>query len=199
MLGGWHTQGEEGRINVQPWYRPVGVAKNLQSETQEGRTGLPARVSGRHMVRGWQSSPILECAQENRQGWWKRSILRWDRRQLSPWTRPSAPGCGDTLKALASEQHLIQGGDRPCIADGSGVAIDWVTGRSYSSARRAGKSRGSLSERGCPWSWTLERCCGKRTGPLKVTPRGVCFGWKGDRTWVRLVTVPECRREARRS
>ena len=25
----------------------------------------------------------------------------------SPWTRPSAPRCGDTLKALASDQHSI--------------------------------------------------------------------------------------------
>ena len=31
----------------------------------------------------------------------------------SPWTRPSAPGCGDTLKALAGDQRPIQGGDRP--------------------------------------------------------------------------------------
>ena len=30
----------------------------------------------------------------------------------SPWTRPSAPGCGDTLKALAGHQRPIQGGDR---------------------------------------------------------------------------------------
>ena len=27
--------------------------------------------------------------------------------------RPSAPGCGDTLKAQASDQRLIQGGDGP--------------------------------------------------------------------------------------
>ena len=25
----------------------------------------------------------------------------------SPWTRPSFPGCGDTLKALASDQRPI--------------------------------------------------------------------------------------------
>ena len=31
----------------------------------------------------------------------------------SPWTRPSAPGCGDTLKALAGDQRPISGGDRP--------------------------------------------------------------------------------------
>ena len=31
----------------------------------------------------------------------------------SAWTRPSAPECGDTLKALAGDQRLILGGDRP--------------------------------------------------------------------------------------
>ena len=31
----------------------------------------------------------------------------------SPWTRPSAPECGDTLKALAGDQRPILGGDRP--------------------------------------------------------------------------------------
>ena len=52
----------------------------------------------------------------------------------SPWTRPSAPGCGDTLKALAGDQRPIYGGDRPRRR--LRVAIDWVTGWSYSSARR---------------------------------------------------------------
>ena len=36
----------------------------------------------------------------------------------SPWTRPSAPECGDTLKALASF-GLIQGGDQGNLAPGS--------------------------------------------------------------------------------
>ena len=31
----------------------------------------------------------------------------------SAWTRPSAPECGDTLKALAGDQRPIKGGDRP--------------------------------------------------------------------------------------
>ena len=51
----------------------------------------------------------------------------------SPWTRPSAPGCGDTLKALASSAWFRVG---IVVEDGSGVAIDWVTAESYSSARR---------------------------------------------------------------
>ena len=51
----------------------------------------------------------------------------------SPWTRPSAPECGDTLKALAGGVRSRVG---IVVEDGSWVAIDWVTGRSYSSARR---------------------------------------------------------------
>ena len=43
--------GEEGRINVLPWSRLVGVV-STSSETQGGKFGLPARVSGRHVVRG---------------------------------------------------------------------------------------------------------------------------------------------------
>ena len=74
----------------------------------------------------------------------------------SPWTGPSAPGCGDTLKAPAGDQRPIWGGDRLQNEDGSGVAIDSVTGRTpphgdgsmYSQANvRAGKCCGPLSER----------------------------------------------------
>ena len=36
----------------------------------------------------------------------------------SPWTRPSAPECGDTLKALASF-GLILGGDQGNLSPGS--------------------------------------------------------------------------------
>ena len=40
--------GGEGRIKVLLWYRLVGVA-STSSETQGGKTGLRARVSGRHV------------------------------------------------------------------------------------------------------------------------------------------------------
>ena len=36
---------------------------STSAETQGGKTGLPTSVSGRHVVRRRQSSPILECAQ----------------------------------------------------------------------------------------------------------------------------------------
>ena len=55
----------EGRINVLPWYRPVGVAIPPASR-KGGRTGLPARVGGRHVVRRRQSSPIPAQASCNR-------------------------------------------------------------------------------------------------------------------------------------
>ena len=60
----------------------------------------------------------------------------------SDWTRPSAPECGDTLEALAGDQRLIQGGI--VLEDGYAVAIDWVTGRSYASARRRLNVRSGL-------------------------------------------------------
>ena len=50
-LGQVAHAGREGRINVLPWYRPIGVV-STSSETQGGKTGLPAKVSGRHVVRG---------------------------------------------------------------------------------------------------------------------------------------------------
>ena len=56
---GWHTQGGKDELTscrgtVQPaWQKPPVRRKG-------GRAGLPARVSGRHVVRGRQSSPTLE-------------------------------------------------------------------------------------------------------------------------------------------
>ena len=49
--------GGEGRINVLPWYRPVGVAKNLQLDARRG-TGMTVLTS-----------PGMRPG--NRQGWWK--------------------------------------------------------------------------------------------------------------------------------
>ena len=97
--------GGEGRINVLPCYRLVRVV-STSSETQGGKTGLPARVNGRHVVRGWQSSPIPECAQvTGKTG--ENGLYSGEMCGSSPWTRPSAPGCGDTLKELAGDQNPI--------------------------------------------------------------------------------------------
>ena len=153
--------GGEGRINILPWYRLVGVPVPPVSRNG-GRTRLPARVSGRHVY--GDDSPHLflpkpavsggskECARitgkdgENGQN-------SGEMGGSSPWTRPSAPGCGDTLKALASDQRSILGGDRPRRR--LGVAIDWVTYRSYSSARRRLNVQSSLRKE-------QVRCCGSQ-------------------------------------
>ena len=57
--------GRERRINFLPWHRPVGVT-STSSETQGGKTGLSARVSGHHVVRG-RTFPGMRPG--NRQGW----------------------------------------------------------------------------------------------------------------------------------
>ena len=66
----WHTQGEKDELTSCRGYRPVGVAKT-SSETQrrEEEPGCPKKASARHVVRGRQSSPILEVRPGNRQGW----------------------------------------------------------------------------------------------------------------------------------
>ena len=48
----WHTQGGKDELQS-AWQKPPVRRKG-------GRAGLPARVSGRHVVRGRQSSPTLE-------------------------------------------------------------------------------------------------------------------------------------------
>ena len=118
--------GREGRINVVPWYPPVGVVSTSGESHKGWKTGLPARVSGRHVVRGRPSSPVPAqgtrywrqkgVRQDNRQGWWKRSTFRCN------WAA-AHPGRLD----------LGWGPGQP----GFGVAVDWVTGRSYSSATKA--------------------------------------------------------------
>ena len=72
-----------------------------------GRAGLPVRVSGRHVVRrtdrhhlSWKCAQVTGKAGENGQN-------SGEMGGSSPWTRPSAPECGDTLKALAGDQRSI--------------------------------------------------------------------------------------------
>ena len=60
-------------------------------------------------------------------------------------TRPSALGCGDTSKALASGWCSLELKVGIVFKkDGSGVAIDWVTGRSYSRTHKRVKGDGSM-------------------------------------------------------
>ena len=99
---GWHTQGRKDELTS---FR--GTVKSAWQKhpvrRKGGRTGLPARVSARHVVRGRQSSPTLEV----RLGEQARLVKTVKIQVSSAWTRPSAPGCGDTLKALAGDQRPI--------------------------------------------------------------------------------------------
>ena len=127
--------GGEGRINVLPWYRPVGVAKYLQLDAEEEEPGCPHG----YVVATWYgdesphlslpdspplSAAVSECARltgkvsENGQN-------SGGMGGSSPWTRPSAPACGDTSKASASASWIWDEKKK----GGSRVAIDWVTGR----------------------------------------------------------------------
>ena len=59
QLLGWHMQGR--RMSEHPAVVPSSrCAKKPPVRRKEGRAGLPARVSGRHVVRGRQSSPTQE-------------------------------------------------------------------------------------------------------------------------------------------
>ena len=110
------------------WQKPPVIRKG-------GRAGLPAKkVSGRHVVRGRQSSPTLEV----RLGEQARLVktvniqVRWAAAQ---------PGQDRRLPSVARHLSLtratsVRSRVGIVLEDGSGVAIDWVTGRSYSSARR---------------------------------------------------------------
>ena len=72
-------------------------------------------------------------------------------------TRPSAPGCGDTSKASVSSCS-IWGGDHK---SGSGVAVDWVTSRSYSveERRRLNVQSGLCRDKVYrSWHCLAERC-----------------------------------------
>ena len=68
---------------------------------------LPARVSGRHVVRGRQSSPTLEVRLGEQARLVKTVQNSGEVGGSSAWTRPSSPECGDTLKALAGDQRPI--------------------------------------------------------------------------------------------
>ena len=75
---------------------------------------------------------VLTCsgsAPRKQARWVERSNFSWIGRQLT-LDKTSAPGCGDTLKALAATS--VRSRDRIVFEDGFGVAKGWVTGWSYS-------------------------------------------------------------------
>ena len=104
--------GSEGRTDVMPWYRSVGVApppvRRSRRKYQAARkSDWSPRGAGNR-----QAPPVLEVHPGNSKAG-EDGQNSGEMGGSSPWTRPSAPGCGDTLKALAGDQRPIQGGDRP--------------------------------------------------------------------------------------
>ena len=101
FLPGWHMQGRKDELTscrgtVQSAWQKPPVSR------EGGRAGLPAR--GKWPPRGTgttvltypRSAPrVTGKAGENGQ-------YSGEMGGSSPWTRPSAPGCGDTSKASAS-------------------------------------------------------------------------------------------------
>ena len=114
----------------------------------------------------------------------------------SAWTRPSAPECGDTLKAPAGDQRPIQGGDRPRrrlrgryrLGHRPDVLLRTQTAQMYSQAMQG------------PSVWTLKRCCAKRMGPKKCDSEEECL-LQVERCSPRGAQEPDCesRRGARRT
>ena len=95
--------GEEGRINVVPWYRPVGVVS----------TSSESHKAGERSTFRWNGRQLTLVKTVGSRVWWHTRGL--GELRLDPEWKPSAQ------------------------EDGSGVAIDWVTGRSCSSGLKAGR------------------------------------------------------------
>ena len=151
----WHTQGEKDELTScrgtlqSAWHKPPVRRKG-------GRAGLPARVSGRHVVRGRQFSPTqgVRLGEQARLVKTVNIQVRWAAAQPGQDRRLPSVATHSRLERATSVRYRVG----IVLEDGSGVAIDWVTGRSYSSARRrlnvqSGQRKGgkcaadSLSER----------------------------------------------------
>ena len=102
--GGWHTQGEKDELTSCRGL--VGVAKT-SSETQR-RKSRAAR-KGKWPPRG-TGTTVLTYPRSAPRGTGKAGENGQHSGEVggsSAWTRPSAPECGDTLKALAGDQRPI--------------------------------------------------------------------------------------------
>ena len=94
-------------MNEHPAVVPSGRRGKNPPVRRKGREKwLPARASGCHVVRGRQSSPLLVCARVGGKAV-ENGQHSGEMGGSSAWTRPSAPECGDTLKALAGDQRPI--------------------------------------------------------------------------------------------
>ena len=112
LVSGVAHAGGEGRINVLPWYRPVGVvstsSKTHTKEDWDARKGkwsprgtgttvltCPCPTASRVSVAVWECARVTGKASENGQNS-GNGAARFS------WTRPSVLGCGDASKASAS-------------------------------------------------------------------------------------------------
>ena len=114
---GWHTQGVKDELTSCRGYRLVGVAIPPVSR-EGGRAGLPKK--GKWPPRGTGTTvltypcPSQPCfgGSKGRPRVTQASLLKAVNIQVrwggsSPWTRPSAPECGDILKTLAGDLRPI--------------------------------------------------------------------------------------------
>ena len=87
---GWHTQGGKDELTScrgtvwSAWQKPPVRRKG-------GRAGLPARVSGRHVVRGRQSLTYPRSAPRGTGKAGENGQHSGEVSGSSAWTRPSAP------------------------------------------------------------------------------------------------------------
>ena len=120
MLSGWHTQGGKDELTscrgtVQSaWQKPLVRRKG-------GRAGLPASVSGRHVVRGRQSSPTPEVrlGEQARLVKTVKIQVRWAAAQAGQDRRLPSVATHSRLQRATS----VRSGVGIVLEDGSGVAI----------------------------------------------------------------------------
>ena len=112
--------GGEGRINVLPWYRPVGVAKNLQLDAKEEERGCPKGVSGRPRGTGMTVLTYPGLRPGSRQGW-SNVQVRW---------AAAHPGQDRRLPSVVTHSRPWRATARTMVGifleDGSGSRSDWV-------------------------------------------------------------------------
>ena len=185
-------QDESGDIETEPSYS---CDAELDDETQRREEpGCPKRVRDHHVVRGRQCSPILEVRPGNRQGWRKRSIFRWNGRQLTLdktvgsrvwWHTQSSSGRPASDLGWGSSSKTAS----RSLSTGSpaGRTSPHGDGSMYSQAKvRAGKVlRPPI--RALPFVIVVtEKVMREADGPVEMSALTAHFGWNGDRPGVRL-------------
>ena len=160
-----------------------------------GRAGLPARVSGRHVVRGTDRPHLfLEVRPGNRQGWWKRSKFRWNGRQLTLDKTVGSRVWWDTQGSSGRPASDLGWGSSSKTAPGSlstGPPASRTPphgdGSMYSQVNvRAGKVLRSPIRALPSVIVVTEKVMREADGPVGRAALTARFLWKGDRPGVRL-------------